>query len=68
MLAPVRMVVPAPAWTSAPLPLIALASVTVSLRLKLSVPSLTIAPAPMLPVVPPLPICNVPAPIVVAPV
>ena len=63
-----EMVVPAPAWTSAPLPLIALASVTVSLRLTLRVPSLTIAPAPMLPDVPPSPICKVPAPIVVAPV
>ena len=66
---PVRVVVPVPACVSVPLPLMTPATVSASLRLKISVPPLTTSgPAPSVPVVPPLPICSVPALIVVAPV
>ena len=46
----------------------ALATVIALLRLKASVPLLTTAPVPSVPVVLPLPTCSVPASIVVVPV
>jgi hypothetical protein len=64
---PVSVNVPAPSFVSAPVPLIALATVNESLRLNVSVELFTTAPVPRVPVVPPLPICNVPALIVVVP-
>ena len=57
----------APLLVSAPLPLITPSNVTVSLRLKLSVALSTTSPS-IEPVVPPLPICSVPALTVVPPV
>ena len=64
---PVRISVPGPCWIDAPGPEILLEKVTVSERLKAKVPVPVKAtlPAPRLPVVPPLPTCNVPAVIVV---
>ncbi|CAJ0895306.1 hypothetical protein R20233_03914 [Ralstonia sp. LMG 32965] len=59
--------VPAPDCTRLPAPLMLPAYVTASLRLKASVPLLTMLPATE-PVVPPLPICSVPVVMVVAPV
>ena len=56
-----------PFTTTLPLPPIALATVVSSERLKLSVPLLVTAPLPKLPLVPPLPICRVPALMVVPP-
>ena len=50
-----------------PVPLITLATVIALLRLKSATPLLTTAPVPSVPVVPPLPICSVPALIVVVP-
>ena len=59
-------VVPEPSWVSAPVPETVPAKVTRSERLKASVPLLATLPA-MLPVVPPAPICSVPAAMVVPP-
>ena len=56
-----------PLLVTAPVPLIAFATVIASLRLNANVPLLTTAPVPSDPVVPPLPICNVPVLIVVVP-
>jgi len=56
-----------PFWVSDPLPLIALPTVTMSLRLNARLALLTTLPAPRLPAAPPLPTCSVPAPIVVVP-
>jgi len=52
----------------APAPLMLLATVVESVRSNTSVPLLLTAPLPSAPDVPPLPICSVPAVIVVAPV
>jgi len=61
------MVVPLPLLASEPAPLMALATVTVSLRLKTRAPSFRTRPPPRLPVVPPLPIWSVlPPPMKVA--
>jgi hypothetical protein len=49
-------------------PLMALAIVTVSDRLKTSVSLLVTGPVPSVPLVPPLPTCSVPLVIVVVPV
>ena len=67
MLAPVSVVVPPPANVSRPVPLIALAIVTLSLWLIARAPLSVTAPDPSVPTVVPLPTCNVPALIVVAP-
>ena len=61
------MVVPVPALVSAPVPLIAFATVSALLRLNVSAALSTTAPVPNWPVVPPFPTCNVPALIVVVP-
>lgn len=66
-LTPDRVVTPEPLMLTAPAPAIALAMVTLSERLKARVPLLVTAPAPREPDVPPLPICKVPALMVVAP-
>ena len=66
VLAPVRIVVPAPAWFSVPVPLTTPAYVRELLRLKISALLSVMLPATA-PVVPPLPICSVPALIVVPP-
>jgi hypothetical protein len=58
--------VPVPLCTTNPDPLIRLLSVRLSLRLNTNTPLFTI-PQLRLPVVPPFPICNVPALIVTAP-
>jgi hypothetical protein len=63
---PVSTVVPAPIWLMAPVPLRTPPTSSVSDRLNASAPLLTTSPA-MLPVLPPLPICRVPALIVVPP-
>lgn len=55
---------PTPVCVTAPLPEITPPKLALSDRLKASVPLLATSPA-MLPLVPPLPICSVPAPIVV---
>ena len=74
MLAPVRLVVPLPAWVNDPVPVItcALRSVVWSkalLRLMVKLPLLEILVVPVSdPVVAPSPSCRVPALIVVAPV
>ena len=67
-LVPVKVTVFVPAWVNEPLPLMALLTVVALERLKISVPLSVIAPVPMEPDVPPLPICKVaPELIVVAP-
>ena len=71
--APLNVVVPAPACRNVPFGpprLIVFAIVTALLRLMDSVPDAPTVtlPVPRLPVAPPLPICNVPAPISVRPV
>ena len=59
---------PVPACVKPPVPVIFCPTEILSLRLKARVPLLvTVAEVPNVPVVPPLPICNVPALIVVAP-
>ena len=69
MLAPLKVVVPAPNFVSVPVPvmfwLIVMASERLMVRLPLSVMPLLDA---ILPVVPPLPICKVPELMVVVPV
>ena len=67
MSAPVSVSVLLPLLTSAPVPLIALASVRLSDRLICSVPLLLTAPVPRRPAVPPLPTSKVPAEMVVVP-
>jgi len=64
---PVSVVTPVPACVREPLPVIAPAKETTSLRLKTSPALLVMLPA-TLPAVPPSPICRVPALIVVPPV
>ncbi len=66
-LLPLRVVVPVPTCDRAPVPLIAPARLRSLLRLKTSVPLLVTSPT-MLPEVPPLPSCKVPAVMVVPPV
>ena len=66
MLLPVRLVVPAPLWVSVPVPEMALAMVSVPVRLITRALLLVVAPVPSAPVAP-LPICRVPAEIVVVP-
>jgi hypothetical protein len=66
-LAPVRTVVPVPAWSSSPLPEMVPASVNVSDRLTANCALLMTLPT-MLPVVPPSPSRSMPALIVVPPV
>jgi len=51
-----------------PVPLIAIGSWTVPVRLMTSVPLLVTAPVPIAPVLPPLPMFSVPPAIVVGPV
>ena len=58
---------PVPAWVTVPVPLMALATVIESLRLKTSAALLVTELLPRLPDVPPLPICRVPVLIVVTP-
>jgi hypothetical protein len=67
-LAAVNVVVPLPAWVTEPAPEIALPTVIASLRLNASAALSVTLPEPKEPLVPPLPICNVPAVMVVAPV
>ena len=63
-----RMVVPDPACVRLPVPVIVAPTVVTALRLKVRLAlSVTAAAVPRLPVVPPLPTCNVPALIVVLP-
>jgi hypothetical protein len=65
---PVNVVVPVPACKTVPTPEITFATDTASLRLNANVPLfVTVPPNGKFPVVPPPPICNVPALIVVAP-
>ena len=56
---------PVLSWVRLPLPLMALPTVTVPLRLKLSAALSVTAPEPSEPLAPPLPICSVPALMVV---
>ena len=56
---------PAPLLVSAPVPPMALATVTLSERLKTSVPLSVTAPLPSVPMVPPSPICKVLLPLMV---
>ena len=58
---------PAPCCETEPVPLIAFATVSALLRLKMSAPLSVTAPAPSVPVVLPEPICSVPALTVVVP-
>ena len=64
---PVRITVPDPACVKDPVPLITFDTVKVPVSLNISALLLVILPEPKVPVVPPLPICNVPAVIVVTP-
>ena len=64
---PLRVVMPAPAWVTAPVPEISLETVKASDRLNCSVALLTTAPVPSVPAVPPAPTLSVPAEIVVVP-
>ena len=64
---PVSVRVPLPAWVSAPVPLSTPAKLVGSERSNTSVALSSTLPA-MLPVVPPLPTCKVPALMVVPPV
>ena len=66
-MAPVRLVVPAPTWLSAPVPEMTLAMVTAFERLTSRVALSTTAPVPRAPVVPPAPTLSVPAEMVVVP-
>ena len=68
VLVPVSVVVPAPACTRLPLPLITLATVNALLRLNLSVALSVTAPVPSVPAAPPAPTSRVPALTVVVPV
>ena len=64
----VSVVVPVPAWVTVPVPeILALTTKALSLRLKTRAPLSVMAPVPMVPDVPPLPICKVPALMVVVP-
>jgi hypothetical protein len=62
------MSLPVPSCCSPPVPLIALATVKVSERLKARVALLTTLPLPSVPAVPPLPIWRMPPLMVVVPV
>jgi hypothetical protein len=66
-LAPLSVSVPVPAWVTIPaVPEMTPAKVMLSERLKVSVPVLATLPV-IEPVVPPLPICRIPALMVVPP-
>ncbi len=65
---PLNVMPPELVTVSAPAPLMVLATVVESVRLKMSVPLLLTDPLPSAPDVPPSPICSVPALMVVAPV
>jgi len=64
---PVRIVVPPPDCTTAPVPEIALLIVRLPVRLKANVELLVMLAVPSEPVEPPLPICSVPELIVASP-
>ena len=68
LLLAVRVVVPAPAWVTSPVPLIVLPMVNASLRFTTSELLSTTAPLPRVPVVTPLPTWSVPPEILVVPV
>ena len=69
MLLPVSVSVPAPSFVTAPVPEIMVDTVRASLRLMANVPLLVMPLVEEIaPLVPPAPICSVPALIVVAPV
>ena len=68
VLAPESVRLPAPAWFTLPVPLIALLTVKAFERLKESVELSTTPPEPSVPVVAPAPTCKVPAEIVRVPV
>ncbi len=63
----VSTVVPVPFWFNVPVPLMALATVMELLRLNTNEALSVTAPVPKVPVVPPSPICKVPAVMVVTP-
>src|SRR5882724_10887278 len=67
VLAPVSVAVPPPIWVRAPVPVIAPPTVIASERLNARVALLVMLPV-IEPEVPPLPICRVPAEMVVVPV
>ena len=67
MLFAVRVKVLPPLTETLPVPLMALPTVTASLRLNASVALLVTDPLPRVPVTAPLPICSVPAVTVVSP-
>ena len=67
MLAPVRIVVPDPAWMRLPDPLMGLERVSVSLFHTIRFALLITLPLPRVPFVPPMPIWRAPPEIVVGP-